>query len=56
MAFVRGGNLYTVDIATQTERALTKDGGGDVVNAKAGWVYFEEVFDRSWKAFSALIS
>src|SRR5206468_2321923 len=30
VAFVRGSNLYVVDVATQTEKALTKD-GSDVV-------------------------
>jgi dipeptidyl-peptidase-4 len=50
-AFVRGNNLYTVDVATQTERALTKDGGENVRNGKASWVYFEELFHRSWQAY-----
>jgi dipeptidyl aminopeptidase/acylaminoacyl peptidase len=51
VAFVRGHNLYVVDIATQTERALTTDGTGVISNAKADWVYFEEIFNRSWKAY-----
>ena len=32
VAFVRDGNLYVVDVATQTERALTTDGGGLIRN------------------------
>jgi dipeptidyl aminopeptidase/acylaminoacyl peptidase len=51
VAHVRGGNLYLTDIATQTERALTSDGGGDVSNGLADWVYGEEIFDRSPRAF-----
>jgi dipeptidyl aminopeptidase/acylaminoacyl peptidase len=51
VAFVRDGNLYVVDIATQTERALTTDGGGLIRNGEADWVYFEEVLDRQWKFF-----
>jgi len=51
VAFVRDENLYVVDIATQTERALTSDGGGMVSNGEADWVYCEEIFGRRWKAF-----
>jgi dipeptidyl aminopeptidase/acylaminoacyl peptidase len=51
VAFVRNHNLYVVDLATQTERALTTDGTGVISNAKADWVYFEEIFNRSWKAY-----
>ncbi len=51
VAFVRDGNLYVVDVATQTERALTNDGGGRIKNGEADWVYYEEVYDRQWKLF-----
>jgi len=51
VAFVRDYNLYVVDIATQTERPLTKDGTGLISNGKADWVYYEELFNRSWKAY-----
>jgi dipeptidyl aminopeptidase/acylaminoacyl peptidase len=51
VAFVRDSNLYVVDIATQTERALTADGGGTIRNGEADWVYYEEVFSRQWKVF-----
>src|SRR5262249_43126386 len=51
VAFVREQNLYVVDVATQTERALTTDGGGPVSNGKADWVYFEEIFRRNWQAY-----
>ncbi len=51
VAFVRDSNLYVVDIATHTERALTTDGGGTIRNGEAAWVYYEEVFSRQWKVF-----
>jgi dipeptidyl aminopeptidase/acylaminoacyl peptidase len=51
VAFVRDQNLYVVDIATQTERALTTDGGGPIINGKADWVYGEEVYDHSSRTF-----
>jgi dipeptidyl-peptidase-4 len=51
VAFVRDKNLYVVDIATQTERALTTDGGELISNGQADWVYYEEIFGRKWKAY-----
>jgi dipeptidyl aminopeptidase/acylaminoacyl peptidase len=51
VAFVRDKNLHVVDIATQTERALTTDGGGLVSNGRADWVYYEEIFGRNRKAY-----
>ena len=51
VAFVRDHNLYVVDIQTATERALTTDGADAITNGKAAWVYFEELYGRSWKAF-----
>src|SRR5262249_59777316 len=51
IAFVKDQNLYAVDLATQKEHKLTSDGGGKIFNGKADWVYYEEVFDRDYKAF-----
>jgi len=51
LAFVREDDLYVVDIATQTETRLTRDGGGPIRNGKADWVYWEEVFSRDSQAF-----
>lgn len=51
VAFVRGHNLHVVDVATQTERALTKDGSDRVFNGQADWVYGEEVFNRRGQAY-----
>jgi dipeptidyl-peptidase-4 len=51
IAFVRGGNLYAVEIADPGEKQLTTDGGGDVLNARGDWVYEEEIFNRNGRAF-----
>ncbi len=51
VAFVRENNLHVVDIATQSERALTGDGTDLILNGKADWVYFEEIFDRDYHAY-----
>src|SRR5262249_15995317 len=51
VAFVRSNNLYVVDIATHTERALTTDGSDVLCNGKADWVYYEEVFGRGQRAY-----
>jgi dipeptidyl-peptidase-4 len=46
VAFVRGNNLYVVDVATQRERALTTDGGREIFNGKLDWLYQEEIYGR----------
>lgn len=46
IGFVRGNNLYVEDIATQRERALTRDGNAKVLNGRLDWVYQEEVYGR----------
>jgi len=51
LAFVRSGNLFAVDIATGAERPLTQDGGGDILNGQADWVYEEEIFLRNGRAY-----
>jgi len=51
VAFVRNKNLHVVDVDTQTERALTIDGGGLISNGQADWVYYEEVFRRNGQAY-----
>jgi dipeptidyl aminopeptidase/acylaminoacyl peptidase len=51
VAFVRDNNLHVVDVATQTERALTTDGSALVHNGKADWVYFEEIYNRNRQAY-----
>jgi len=51
LAFVRAGNLFAVDFEKPEEKQLTHDGGGDILNGKADWVYEEEIFSRDGKAF-----
>ncbi len=46
VAFVRNDNLFVVDIATQTERALTTEGNADLLMGRLDWVYQEEVYGR----------
>lgn len=51
VAFTREGDLFAVDVASGLERRLTTDGGDGIRNGRASWVYFEELFGRSWRAF-----
>jgi len=46
VSFVRGRNLYVVDVTRARETQLTSDGGGDVFNGQLDWVYQEEIFGR----------
>lgn len=41
-AFVRNNNIYVTDLATGQERALTRDGGPEIINGTTDWVYEEE--------------
>jgi dipeptidyl aminopeptidase/acylaminoacyl peptidase len=52
LAYVRGGNLYTVEIATAKAQQLTFDGGSkEILNGRADWVYEEEIFNRNGQAY-----
>lgn len=51
IAYVRGNNLWVVDLDTGTERAITTGGADDHRFGKASWVYYEEIFWRKWRAF-----
>ncbi len=51
VAFVRGNDLFVVDVVTGTERALTTGGDARHRSGKNDWVYFEELYSRSWKGF-----
>lgn len=46
IAFVRGNNLYVVDIAHQREYALTTDGSETLRNGLLNWIYQEEIYGR----------
>jgi dipeptidyl-peptidase-4 len=46
VSFVRNYNIHIVDIATQRERSLTKDGHQKLFNGRLDWVYQEELYGR----------
>jgi dipeptidyl-peptidase-4 len=46
VGFVRNGNIYVYDLANQTERRLTADGGAKILNGRLNWVYQEELYGR----------
>lgn len=50
-AFVRKNELWVADFEAKVVRQLTHDAAGAVRNAKADWVYFEEVYARNWQAY-----
>ncbi|HKW41939.1 MAG TPA: S9 family peptidase [Gemmatimonadales bacterium] len=43
VAFVRENDLHVTDLTTGVERALTTDGGDNVINGTSDWVYEEEL-------------
>ncbi len=53
VAYTRGGNLFTYDLAARIERQLTSDGSDTIRNGYASWVYFEEILGRgtNYRAF-----
>ena len=52
VAFLRGNDLYRVDLATGGETRLTTGGGETIFNGRLDWVYQEEVYGRgSFKAY-----
>lgn len=51
IAFVRGGNLFAVNLEKPEEKQLTHDGGGDILNGRGDWVYEEEIFLRNGQAY-----
>lgn len=46
VSFVRGNNLYAVDIASGKEVQFTKDGNKNTLNGYLAWVYEEELYGR----------
>ena len=51
VGFVRSNDLWVVDVATATERALTTGGTDTLRHGKNTWVYYEELYGRNWKAW-----
>ena len=46
VGFIRGNDLYVVDVDHRRERRLTGDGGPQLLNGKLDWVYQEEIYGR----------
>jgi dipeptidyl-peptidase-4 len=51
VAFVRGGNLFVVEVQTRTTTQLTRDGADHVFNGRLDWVYQEELSNRGGQAY-----
>lgn len=52
VAFLRGNDLYRVEVATGRETRLSTGGSETVFNGRLDWVYQEEVYGRgSFRAF-----
>jgi dipeptidyl-peptidase 4 len=52
IAFVRGFDLYVLDVAKGRETRLTKGGEKNTsLNGTTSWVYWEEIWDRSPQAY-----
>ncbi|MFA5850443.1 MAG: DPP IV N-terminal domain-containing protein [Bacteroidales bacterium] len=53
IAFTRNNDLYSIDIKSGKETRYTFDGSDLILNGKASWVYYEEIFGRSsnYRAF-----
>lgn len=47
VAFTRGNDLYTIEVATKKEFRYTFDGTDVIMNGRASWVYYEEIFGRA---------
>ncbi len=51
VAFVRDNDLWVAHTRLGEARPLTTGGTDLVRNGKASWLYYEELFGRSWRAF-----
>jgi dipeptidyl-peptidase-4 len=53
IAYTIGGNLFVFELNRQKPVQLTQDGGRDILNGYASWVYCEEILGRrsNYKAF-----
>ena len=49
VSFVRGNDLYVVDVRTRAERRLTSTGNEKTLNGILDWVYEEELYGRGNK-------
>ncbi|MEP7321274.1 MAG: DPP IV N-terminal domain-containing protein [Saprospiraceae bacterium] len=46
LAYVKGGNLWVMDVTSNLHRQLTFTGTDDIYNGYASWVYYEEILGR----------
>lgn len=53
LAYTDGGNLFVTSVADSSTVQLTFDGSDVILNGRASWVYYEEIFGRSseYRAF-----
>jgi dipeptidyl-peptidase-4 len=49
VSFVRGNNLFVIDVTKGGEKQLTRDGGEKIYNGYLDWVYEEELYGRGQK-------
>lgn len=49
VSFVRGNNLFVVDVVRGREKQLTRDGSDRIFNGSLVWVYEEELYGRGNK-------
>jgi dipeptidyl-peptidase 4 len=47
LAYTREHDLYVTDVRSGQERRLTTDGSDVILNGRASWVYWEEIFGRA---------
>jgi dipeptidyl-peptidase-4 len=52
VAYTKNNDLYTVNLTTNKETRLTKDGSETILNGYASWVYMEEILGRSGRSRS----
>ncbi|MFM1873446.1 MAG: hypothetical protein RL398_2868 [Planctomycetota bacterium] len=45
-SFVRGNDLYAIDVATKAQWRVTTDGGPELFHGLLDWVYQEEIYGR----------
>ncbi|MCP2604562.1 S9 family peptidase [Candidatus Aminicenantes bacterium AH-873-B07] len=51
ISYVRGNNLYVLEIPTGLEIQLTSDGSNNILNGYLTWVYYEELYHRNYKGY-----
>jgi dipeptidyl-peptidase-4 len=47
ISFIRGNDIYVIDVSTGAEKQLTTGSSDTLLNGKLSWVYWEEVYDHT---------